>query len=161
MSGTSRSRAARPSSTLAAAVTTTPRDRSTSASSSLRVAVVVHDERPHARQGCRIGTPCGNHDLAAALDGGHPRRLNERQRDHERRALPLARARDVDSSAVQLDDVPDDRQPEAESLMRARRPAVALPEPIEHVRQHRRLDPLTGVGHFDLELRFVPRARSR
>ena len=47
---------------------------------------------------------------------------------HEARALAVAGALRLDAAAVQLDDVPDDRQPEPEPAVRPRARAVGLAE---------------------------------
>ena len=54
-------------------------------------------------------------------------------------------------AAVQLDEVPDDRQAEAEAAVRARRAGGALAEALEDVRQKRGVDAGAGVAHDDLE----------
>ena len=73
------------------------------------------------------------------LDGG-PGRLGgsdaDRQMQTERGAAIASIARRLDRAAVQLDDVPDDGQPEAEAGVRPRRAAVGLAEAIEDERQH-------------------------
>ena len=68
------------------------------------------------------------------------------------RALAFARAPDPDGAAVQLDEALHDRQPEAEAAVLARRRRVALPEPLEQVRNELRLDADAGVGHADLDV---------
>ena len=52
----------------------------------------------------------------------------------EARSLSFSLARGTHGTAVRLDQVPDDRKTEAQSGMRARRRAIALPEPIEDER---------------------------
>ena len=47
----------------------------------------------------------------------------------------------------------DDRQPEAETGMRARARALGLGEWLEHVRQELRVDAGAVILHRDLELR--------
>src|SRR6267378_3676427 len=74
-----------------------------------------------------------------------PTFLQCRQLDREPGALSLALALRVDGPAVQLDDVPHDRQSQPEA---ARWP-FALSEPLEDVRQELGLDPGTLVGHPD------------
>ena len=51
---------------------------------------------------------------------------------------------------MQLDDVSRDRQTEPEAG--AFRGAVALTQTLEHMRQKRRVDPLTFVAHGDADL---------
>jgi hypothetical protein len=53
-------------------------------------------------------------------------------------------------AAVQLDEVTDQRQPEAEAAVGAGARAVGLPERLEHVGEDAGGDPLAGVGHLDL-----------
>src|SRR4029434_3859798 len=79
-----------------------------------------------------------------------------RQQNPEGRSLPRTGARDLDVSAVQLHDVTDYSETETETGVRARRPAVALPKSIEHERQHRRIDPFTGIGDRDFHVAVPP-----
>ena len=74
-------------------------------------------------------------------------RFVDRQRDGERRALPCAAALGADAAAVQLDEVADDAEAEAEPRLAAR-PRVRLAEPLEDVRQKRREMP-TPVSATD------------
>ena len=53
---------------------------------------------------------------------------------------------DLHLPAVQLDDVPDDREAETQPAVRPRDRAVALPETIEDERQELRCNALAGVG---------------
>ena len=59
-------------------------------------------------------------------------------------AAPALSARD--RAAVQLDEVPHDREPEAEPAVHARGRAVGLPEALEDVRQELGRDALAGVA---------------
>ena len=76
-----------------------------------------------------------------------------RQLDGERRALSLARTLGVDGAAVQLDDVPDDREAEPEPAVRPRDAAVGLAEAIEEERAELRGEPRTRVADGDLDVR--------
>ena len=57
----------------------------------------------------------------------------------------------MNRSAVHPHQVVHDRQPEAETAMRARRGAVALAEAFEDVRQKFRIDAAARVGDDDLD----------
>ena len=59
----------------------------------------------------------------------------------------------MDRAAVQLDDVADDRQAQAEAAGLARRAGVGLAEPLEHERQELRLNADAGVADDDLDVR--------
>src|SRR5438093_1432400 len=59
-------------------------------------------------------------------------------------------------SAVQLDDVADDGQPESEAAVEPGRTAVGLLEPLEDVGQEGRADALPGVAHRDLDVGVDP-----
>src|SRR3954464_10919740 len=73
---------------------------------------------------------------------GAPRR----QADPERRApLPPA-ALGADRAAVQLDEVADDRQAEAETAMAPLRAGVPLAKPLEDVRQKCFRDARSGIA---------------
>src|SRR5437773_10462256 len=56
----------------------------------------------------------------------------------ERRALPLAATGCLDAASVQLDQLPHDREPDAETPVRASARAVGLPEALEQLGQERR-----------------------
>jgi len=71
------------------------------------------------------------------------------QRHDERRAFADAGAFRGDVPLMQLDDVSRDRQTEPEAG--AFRGAVALTQTLEHMRQKRRVDPLTFVAHGDAD----------
>ena len=51
---------------------------------------------------------------------------------------------------MQFHQLAHDGQPEPQTGMRSSRRRIGLPEPVEHVRQKLRRDPLSGVSHFDL-----------
>ena len=53
----------------------------------------------------------------------------------KRRAAILARAVDSDAAAVQLDDLPDEREAQPETAVAAARRRIGLAEPIEDVGQ--------------------------
>ena len=84
--------------------------------------------------------------LRARPDGGAALAA---QRHGEGRALADAGAAHVDVAAVQPHEIVDDRQPEPETAVAARRRAVGLAEAIEHVRQERAVDADAGVGDLD------------
>src|SRR5690242_8784360 len=80
----------------------------------------------------------------------------QRQRDGERRAEPGAGALDGHASAVQLDQVADDREAEPDAALA--RPAsyvLRLAERLEHVRQKLRRDAAAGVGDDDAHVARV------
>ena len=54
---------------------------------------------------------------------------------------------------MELDDVADDGEPEAEAAVRSRRGRVSLPEAIEYIRQQVRRHALTGIGDLDHGIR--------
>src|SRR5690606_22495275 len=56
-------------------------------------------------------------------------------------------------AAVQLDDVPDEREPETEATDPSRGRAVRLLEAIEHVREKARIDAGAGIGHAEDDVR--------
>ena len=63
------------------------------------------------------------------------RRGDQRQLDGERRAAADAVAVGAARAAVQLHDVPHDREADPQPAVRARAGAVGLAEAVEHVRQ--------------------------
>src|SRR4029078_10610672 len=72
--------------------------------------------------------------------------------DPERGALALALAARLDRSAVQVDQLLHDREPEPEPAEAARRRRVGLAEAIEEMRQEVRADPDARIA--DLEHRM-------
>src|ERR1044072_1226502 len=79
------------------------------------------------------------------------------QLDREGRTLSLAFGFGPPAPAVQLDEVADDGEPEAEAAVDARRGLVALPKAVEDIRQERGADARACV--FDGDLRMRPLAR--
>src|SRR5437899_733729 len=76
----------------------------------------------------------------------------------------IPRARRGAAAAVELDDVLDDGQSEAEAAVRARRAAVALAETLEDQRKELAGDALAGVGDGDahgVALRLIGADRDR
>src|SRR5690606_23328470 len=74
-------------------------------------------------------------------------------------AAALARALRLDGAAVQLDEVPHDREPEAEPAVRARGGGVGLPEALEEPWQRRGAD--AGAVVADGEPDVAPGVRER
>src|SRR4051794_35954684 len=74
----------------------------------------------------------------------------ERQRNRERRALADAFTAGVDGSAMQLDQMPDDRQAKPQPAMLARGAGVGLPEALEKLRKMFRGNALPRVADGDL-----------
>ena len=52
-------------------------------------------------------------------------------------------------AAVELDEVTPDRQAQPEPAVRARRAAIALPEPLEYMRKECRRDAVARIGDID------------
>src|SRR5262249_61828148 len=75
-----------------------------------------------------------------------------RKRHREGRTPALAVARRPDGSAVQLDDMPHDRQSDAESSVAARAGAVRLPEAFEEMGQELGRDALAGIDHAEQDV---------
>src|SRR5439155_4173541 len=75
---------------------------------------------------------------------------SERQGDGEGRSATGPGARRAHPAAVQVDQVPDDREPEAEAAMGAGASALRLSEAIEDVGQEFRTDPHPRVLDGDL-----------
>ena len=72
------------------------------------------------------------------------------ERHDECRALIEAGAAHFDVASVQQHQVVHDRQTESQTTVSARRGAVSLPEPIEHMWQKCGLDADAGIHHLDL-----------
>src|SRR5437867_12480784 len=104
--------------------------------------------------GCSIGLPyfsrsSGRHTGDALIYGRDAVtfRGGYRQDDGDRRPLPRARALGAHPSAVELDQMADDREPEPEAGVNARARAIGLLEAFEDVRQQVGLDTPAGVAH--------------
>ena len=85
-----------------------------------RVRLVVHDQHAQRRQVRRDGSARSGDGVGRAIGARAPP-LPRRQAHAERRAPPFALALGRDAAAVQLDQVPHDRQAETEAAVRARR----------------------------------------
>src|SRR5215470_19004847 len=83
-------------------------------------------------------------------------RDRDRQLDDKRGALALARTLGCHPSAMQLDEVAHQSQPEAEPGMRAGARAVGLMELLEEMGQLLLADSLSGVTDNDLDMRIGP-----
>ena len=105
-----------------------------------RVGVVLHHEDAEVVEP-RPLRPRPNHGRGDAIGRVHG------QGHRERRAQALSGALGADRPAVHLDEVPHDRQAEAETGDRP--PCVGLTEPVEDVRQDRRRNALARVAHLD------------
>ena len=75
-----------------------------------------------------------------------------RQANAEQCAIAPSGAFGTHRSAVQFDDVADDREPDAEPGVRTRRAGVGLPKPLEHLGQQLGCDPLAVVAHDQFDL---------
>ena len=82
-----------------------------------------------------------------------PGRDLDRQPHREGGALTLARALRVHGAPVQLDDVADDREAEAQAAVRPPGRGVALPEALEDVWEEGGRDALARVAHRELDVR--------
>jgi hypothetical protein len=85
-----------------------------------RIVVHHHDSRSGQRGAFERRTVLVGDRLLALL-GAH-----ERQRNHERRALPLPRALGVDAAAVELREMPDQCQADPEAAVATGASALAL-----------------------------------
>src|SRR5262249_22443097 len=83
-------------------------------------------------------------------------REHQRELHHERRALSFAGAFRVHAAAVQLDEVPDQREADPPAALSARVPAVALGQAIEDERQDLGADAPAGVADDDFDVRPDP-----
>ena len=101
------------------------------------------------------GSPKGpDAEGAPSLAGG------QRNPHRERRAEPFAGALGADRSAVELHQVVDDREPQAQAAVPARGGGVGLAEGVEDVGHEMRRDPLPRVADDDLGPAVVaPRPR--
>src|SRR5207244_13167140 len=95
------------------------------------------------------------------LDGAETQRPSDHRQPHpERRALPLAATGCLDAASVQLDQLPHDREPDAETPVRASTRAVGLPEALEQLGQERRGDALAAIRARQLVVRSRARLSS-
>lgn len=76
--------------------------------------------------------------------------------DDERRSLALPLALGADRSAVKLDELADEGEPDAETAVRPGRPAVGLPEALEGMRQEVGADPLAVVPDDERDVLAAP-----
>ena len=95
-------------------------------------------------------TPASRPGTRVALAGRPPLRppplpSAQPEPDGEDRAQAAAVAVRLHGAAVHLDEVADQGQPQAQAAVGARRRAVRLAEPVEHVGQELRRDPDAGV----------------
>ena len=136
---------------------------STRLMSAARVRLVVHDQHLDARQidaaayrASTFSAWSGARDVSAA-------NRRQRQRHDERGALVFAAALGPDGAAVQLDEVLDDGQAQAQPAVVARRGGVGLAEALEDHRQELGLDADARVADGDLQVRIdrAPAARRR
>src|SRR5439155_4580238 len=79
-----------------------------------------------------------------------------RKLDHEGRAPVLAGALRRDGAAVQLRQVPRDREPDPQPPVRAGSRTVGLTKPLEDVLEELAPDSAAGVGDPDFEMRLEP-----
>src|SRR5688500_10776750 len=76
-------------------------------------------------------------------------RANAGEADDERRAATFALAGCFDRTAMQLDEVPHEREPQAQAAVGARQRAVLLTEAIEHVGHELGTNADAGIGDAD------------
>jgi len=81
------------------------------------------------------------------------------QLDGEGGALAFAVARRADLAAVQLRELPHQRETDAEPTILAGRGGVSLAEALEHVGQEVRRNSLARVADADLQVLFRPQKR--
>src|SRR5207237_7160947 len=115
-----------------------------------RVGVVVDEEDVQA-----VGAGGAVREWGEALDlRSTLRRLGreQRQADDERRSPELARALDLHRAAVELDQVTDDGQAEAEPAVAACGRALALTKALEDVRQEVGANAGARVAHRNRRL---------
>ncbi len=73
----------------------------------------------------------------------------DRQCDRQGRALTKSLARHADGASMHFGEPSNNREPDAQTTMRARARRIRLPERLEHEGQEMRLDAGAGVAHFD------------
>ena len=93
-----------------------------------RILLVVHDQDVDAVDATARGSALAGCAARLAAEA-------DRQDDRERRSLAAPLAVGADGPAVQLDEVPRDRQAQSEAAVDARGRAVSLAEAIEHERE--------------------------
>ena len=76
------------------------------------------------------------------------------QPDAKRRTFLAPAADGVDGAAMQLDEMPHDREAKADAAVFARGPAVRLPESFEDVRNKIRCNAGSCVADHDLHVRI-------
>src|SRR5207253_7812811 len=94
----------------------------------------------------------GDSDALGGLSRGCGPGEPERQAHGERRAGAVAAAFRGDPAAVELDEVADEGQPEADAAVHTGHRAVRLPEPVEDVRQERGGDAHARVADYEPRL---------
>src|SRR5262249_43394597 len=77
---------------------------------------------------------------------------SDRQRQDERRALSFAETLDAHVPPVQLDELPYDREPQAETTRALARPGFRLTKALKHQRKEIRANPDTVVRDGDLDV---------
>src|SRR5262249_38823497 len=113
--------------------------------------IVVHDHDARAGQRGAGHRPVTARDRLLAKVREH-----QWQPHHKRRALPFAGAFRVHAAAVQLDEMPDQRQTDPQAALSARTPALALAQAIEDERQGLGADASAGIADDDLDVRPDP-----
>src|ERR1043166_1018236 len=85
--------------------------------------------------------------VGSALRHGRDRcPLRNRQSDDEGSAAMMAIAFHPHAAVMQVYEVPNNRQPQTETALRARRRAISLAETIENVREEFRFDSDSGIA---------------
>ena len=102
----------------------------------------------------RYGLPDGG--VRAVLLRFDGRRGQERKLHPEGRALALAGALGGHGASMQLDEVANESEPDAEAALGAGAPALALLEAVEDDRQQLGADAGAGIADDDLEVRADP-----
>src|SRR6185503_13072711 len=91
---------------------------------------------------------------APIADGDGAAHRGKRQAHREGGTMAETTAVRFDRSAMQLDQVSDDGEPQPEPTFGARARRIRLTKALEDVRQERRIDAATAVAHADLRLRL-------
>ena len=105
--------------------------------------LIIDDQDAHSIELRRAKAEGGPRGGARGDDAGG----QEREHHPEGRPVPLAGALGAHGAAVEIDDVADDGQTQAEPAELPRRRRVLLREAIEDVRQERGLDAAPLVAH--------------